>query len=76
MGASAFYHFCIKRTVVRSFGFHVNWNVRTAPEGISVINPAFDETPPELVSSIITEAGIAKPPYEESIKNLFKSTAD
>ena len=51
-------------------------DVRTAPEGISVINPAFDETPPELVSSIITEAGIAKPPYEESIKNLFKSTAD
>ena len=27
MGASAFYHFCIKRTVVRSFGFHVNWNL-------------------------------------------------
>ena len=51
-------------------------DVRTAPEGIGVINPAFDETPPELVSSIITEAGIAKPPYEESIKNLFKSTAD
>ena len=50
-------------------------DVRTAPEGIGVINPAFDETPPELVSSIITEAGIAKPPYEESIKNLFKSTA-
>ena len=51
-------------------------DVRTAPEGINVINPAFDQTPPELVSSIITEAGIAKPPYEESIKNLFKPTAD
>ena len=49
---------------------------KTAPDGISVINPAFDQTPPELVSCIITEAGIAKPPYEESIKNLFKSTSN
>ncbi len=49
---------------------------KTAPDGINVINPAFDQTPPELVSSIITEAGIAKPPYEESIRNLFKSAAD
>lgn len=44
---------------------------KTAPDGINVINPAFDMTPPELVSGIITEAGIAKPPFEESIKKLF-----
>jgi len=46
---------------------------KTAPDGIGVINPAFDMTPPELVTGIITEAGIAKPPYQESIKKLFES---
>ena len=46
---------------------------KTAPEGINVINPAFDMTPPELITGIITEAGIAKPPFEESIKKLFEA---
>jgi len=46
---------------------------KTAPDGINVINPAFDMTPPELISGIITENGVAKPPYEESIKKLFKA---
>jgi len=44
---------------------------KTAPDGIDVINPAFDMTPPELISGIITEKGIAKPPFEKSIKELF-----
>ncbi len=44
---------------------------KTAPDDIKVINPAFDMTPPELISGIITEAGVAKPPFEESIKKLF-----
>ena len=47
---------------------------KTAPDDIGVINPAFDMTPPELVAGIITEAGIVKPPYTESIKKLFEST--
>ena len=42
------------------------------PTGVPVINPAFDITPPEFVSAIITEKGILYPPYEESIKQLFK----
>jgi len=46
---------------------------KTAPDDINVINPAFDMTPPELISGIITEAGIAKPPFEESIKKLFEA---
>jgi len=46
---------------------------KTAPDDIGVINPAFDMTPPNLVTGIITETGIAKPPYPESIKKLFKS---
>ena len=48
-------------------------DTKTAPDGIDVINPAFDMTPPELISGIITENGIAKPPYEESIKKLFEA---
>jgi methylthioribose-1-phosphate isomerase len=46
---------------------------KTAPDGINVINPAFDMTPPELISGIITEAGIVKPPFQESIKKLFEA---
>lgn len=46
---------------------------KTAPDGINVINPAFDMTPPELISGIITEAGVAKPPFEDSIKKLFEA---
>ena len=44
---------------------------KTAPDDIGVINPAFDMTPPELISGIITEKGVAKAPYEESIPKLF-----
>ena len=46
---------------------------KTAPDGINVINPAFDMTPPELISAIITEKGIARPPFDESIKKLFEA---
>ena len=46
---------------------------KTAPDGINVINPAFDMTPPELIAGIITENGVAKPPFEESIKKLFQA---
>ena len=46
---------------------------KTAPDGINVINPAFDMTPPELISGIITEKGVIKPPFDESIKKLFEA---
>ena len=36
---------------------------RTAPEGVKCFNPAFDVTPAELVSAIITEKGVLRPPY-------------
>ncbi len=36
---------------------------RTAPEGVKCYNPAFDVTPAELVSAIITEKGVLRPPY-------------
>ncbi|HVT48016.1 MAG TPA: S-methyl-5-thioribose-1-phosphate isomerase [Vicinamibacterales bacterium] len=44
---------------------------RVAPEGASVWNPAFDVTPAALVAGIITEKGIARAPYAESLRALF-----
>lgn len=41
---------------------------RMAPEDIHIYNPAFDVTPHELISAIITEKGIAYPPFEASLK--------
>jgi methylthioribose-1-phosphate isomerase len=40
------------------------------PEGVPVANPAFDITPAKLVSAIVTEQGIARAPYEESLRRL------
>ncbi|HOK19579.1 MAG TPA: S-methyl-5-thioribose-1-phosphate isomerase, partial [Thermosynergistes sp.] len=37
-------------------------------------NPAFDVTPSELVSAIITEVGVLRPPYGESIERAMKAT--
>ena len=44
---------------------------RLAPEGIAVRHPAFDVTPNDLVSAIITEKGIARAPYTDSLRRLF-----
>ncbi len=46
---------------------------KTAPDDIGVINPAFDMTPPDLISGIITEKGVATAPYDESIPKLFEA---
>ncbi len=43
------------------------------PEGVNVINPAFDVTPHELITGIITEKGILKPDYKNSIKSAFSA---
>ncbi|HCF56822.1 MAG TPA: S-methyl-5-thioribose-1-phosphate isomerase [Myxococcales bacterium] len=45
---------------------------RMAPEAVHARHPAFDVTPARLVSAIITERGIARAPYEESIARLFE----
>ncbi len=37
-------------------------------------NPAFDVTPAELISAIVTEAGVARPPYRESLRALTVGT--
>jgi methylthioribose-1-phosphate isomerase len=43
-----------------------------APAGAHVWNPAFDVTPHELIAGIITERGIFRAPYGESLKHAFE----
>ena len=44
---------------------------RIAPKGVPVANPAFDMTPPDLVSSMITERGLVQAPFDENIPRLM-----
>lgn len=44
---------------------------RVAPRGVRVFNPAFDMTPPELITGIITERGVLTPPFEKNLKALL-----
>lgn len=47
-------------------------DIQLAPEGIEVNNYAFDVTPNELVDAIITEKGVARAPYTESLRKQFE----
>jgi methylthioribose-1-phosphate isomerase len=47
-------------------------DVQLAPEGIGVSNYAFDVTPNDLVTAIITEKGVARAPYTESLRKQFE----
>ncbi len=49
--------------------------LRLAPEGARVYNPAFDVTPHRLITGIITERGIARPPYTESLAAIVADAA-
>src|SRR5947209_19882048 len=49
---------------------------RLAPEGVAVQNPAFDVTPNELVAAIITDRGIARPPYTESLRRIVEGSGE
>ena len=46
-------------------------SARLTPEGAQIRNPAFDVTPAKYVTAIVTERGIARPPYHESLPALF-----
>ena len=46
-----------------------------APDGVGVHNPAFDVTPNNLITAIITDKGVARAPYTESLKRLFEDAA-
>lgn len=45
---------------------------RMAPEGVKVYNPAFDVTDHELIAGIVTEYGIARAPYTESLREIME----
>jgi methylthioribose-1-phosphate isomerase len=45
---------------------------RTAPKGVKVFNPAFDVTPHEYVSAIITEKGVVYPPFHVNLPKMFE----
>jgi methylthioribose-1-phosphate isomerase len=47
--------------------------IQLAPEGVDVSNYAFDVTPNDLVTAIITEKGVARAPYAESLRRQFES---
>lgn len=49
-------------------------DVRVAPEGMDVFNPAFDVTPNENITAIITDKGIIYPPYKENIASIRSLT--
>lgn len=46
------------------------FGVAVAPQGVGAANPAFDVTPHRFVTAIVTEHGVARPPYEESLAQL------
>ena len=46
-----------------------------APKTVQVANPAFDVTPNRLVDGIITEEGVARPPYGESLAGFYRKAA-
>ena len=45
---------------------------RMAPQGIKVYNPAFDVADHELITALVTEYGIARPPFRESLQEIFR----
>jgi methylthioribose-1-phosphate isomerase len=48
------------------------FGIRVAPDGVAVVNPAFDVTPARYVSAIVTERGIARAPYQTSLAALVR----
>ena len=48
------------------------YNEPMAPKGVKVYNPAFDITDNELITAIITEYGVAKAPYDESLRKIMR----
>jgi methylthioribose-1-phosphate isomerase len=50
---------------------HAFGSSRATPAGVAAFNPAFDVTPAELVTAFITELGVLRPPYEESLREIM-----
>ena len=41
--------------------------IPVAPEGVEALNPGFDVTPAKYITAIVTEAGISRPPFKDSL---------
>jgi methylthioribose-1-phosphate isomerase len=50
-------------------------STRTAPDGAHALNPAFDVTPAHVITTIVTERGVLRPPYSEAIASVSKEPA-
>ncbi|HVW33861.1 MAG TPA: S-methyl-5-thioribose-1-phosphate isomerase, partial [Acidimicrobiia bacterium] len=46
---------------------------RLSPPGVAALNRAFDVTPAALVTGIVTEMGVARPPYDKSLRRLVEA---
>jgi len=53
---------------------HIN-EKQLAPEGVAVQNPAFDVTPNDLITAIITDKGVARAPFGESLRKLVEGNS-
>lgn len=51
------------------------FGTRIAPDETAAANPAFDVTPAELVTAIVTEAGVLRPPYRETLARALEEAA-
>ena len=47
--------------------------IQIAPEGVEALNPGFDVTPAKYITAIITEAGVARPPYTDNLNLAVRS---
>ncbi|HBX44174.1 MAG TPA: S-methyl-5-thioribose-1-phosphate isomerase, partial [Deltaproteobacteria bacterium] len=45
---------------------------RIAPDGVPVVNPAFDVTPAKYVTALVTERGVIRPPFPAGIRKLVR----
>jgi methylthioribose-1-phosphate isomerase len=52
---------------------HTVGGARVSPEGVAALNRAFDVTPAALVTAIVTELGVARPPYDKSLRRLVEA---
>jgi methylthioribose-1-phosphate isomerase len=52
---------------------HTVGGFRLSPEGVAALNRAFDVTPAALVTAIVTELGVARPPYDMSLRRLVEA---
>ena len=58
------------RAARRAGDHRTAWAGKPRPDDVDVYNPAFDVTPAELVTAIITEKGVVRPPYEEELRRI------